>query len=189
MPDVPSVLGAIVVILFTALAGSYSRKALWVALAGSASLYLLLVWRNWFGEAYWSVAARALSVAFGGAVVAGLWVLFSAPPSKKHLIKELTREDEWSVHNLWSATNNPPTGEARARWLSQVKQWEDRVFALMDHYEIPYEDQKDVRVLGNLAPHYRQYAPKDPDLTQHMVMLDVRRQRINALIDRLRIMP
>lgn len=60
-------------IFFTALAATYSRHALWFALGVSLSIYLLLNWRDWFGESSWPVASTVLVGIATGLLGAGVW--------------------------------------------------------------------------------------------------------------------
>ena len=62
MLDEKTLIGALVVIIFTALVRTFSRRSLGYALLASVSLYLLVVWRDWVGEAYASLMLAFFSL-------------------------------------------------------------------------------------------------------------------------------
>jgi hypothetical protein len=79
MLDAKTIVGAVVVIVFTALAATYSRQALWSALVVSLGLYLLLVWRDWFGDTTWPVASTITVGLVAGVIASATWWFFALP--------------------------------------------------------------------------------------------------------------
>jgi len=73
MPDAKTVVGAILLALFNALVRTYSREALWHVFVASVSVYLMVVWRSWFGESHWRLASVALAIVLFVAVVTAAW--------------------------------------------------------------------------------------------------------------------
>jgi hypothetical protein len=68
-----ALVGGLVVLVASALASTYGRQALWAALLVLVPIYLLLVWRDWFGSAHWPLASTTLVALFGASFFGSVW--------------------------------------------------------------------------------------------------------------------
>lgn len=129
--DWKAIVGALVVILFTAIVRTYSRDALWFALVSSVALWLLVVWRDLLGTAYWGVVSTLLVGVCVGSAVAGLWWFIVVPkwwpPAEAEW--ETTgvvvapasfqvRGGQWRAVQTVTVTNTDGARSAYAAWIS-----------------------------------------------------------------------
>jgi hypothetical protein len=125
MPDPKVVLGAVVVIIFTALAATYSRPALWFALGVSLTVYILINWRDWFGDSRWPIASTVLIGIAVGLTVAGLWwfgyAQSSSPPPPKRETERSNKEDRDTVSPMLITWKNDAVQFIRVRNMTAEK--------------------------------------------------------------------
>ena len=98
MPDAKSIIGGIVVIIFTVLVARNPRPALWSMLVILAAVYVLLVWREWFGEEHWAVGSTALAGAIGVVVFGSLWWFVILPKPQAETCDSMS---------VWKCTSTP----------------------------------------------------------------------------------